>query len=736
MNKRTILSENPSVFTIQNFITDKECNHFMDIARDKLQIALVSTDVKGQQSTGRTGKNCWILHDHDKITKSVGEKISKMVGIPLNCAESYQIIYYDKEQEYRNHYDGWLHDKSAKSIRCMKQGGQRLRTALVYLNDVEEGGETRMTKLNIDVNPEKGKLLVFTNVQGDTNIRHEMTEHAGRPVIKGEKWAFNLWFREAPRNVVVYNPEIIDNTSDFVESAIKNIQNSNKSMEQPKKSLVDIIPVSNNVEVMQNNTQQLDAVRQDKQFTIQYSEIKGDPVLRMFRGAITQDMVRSVLTPLKFDKNQKKTAWLKNNDYGGMIDYISQLVKIDKNYLENISIVQYPPQHSHNKHFDAFSDDRLSKESRGQRLTTITGFLTPGFVYSFSAPKIKEMDQMVFEPGTIIAYNNVFPETNIRDNRLSKCIINNSYQHSYLFHIFVRDKIRPDAPTTTTPTLMPNTQSAQSTPNTQGGQVLGGKNFDINENYTQTLLETYKAFQNGSIPKSGYKSLTFSNIRTDWEHVVSTINQLYSIRSKSQYGIVPKERLEDTYKFDEFTPVIIENAINDEALKCIADYYKYGIDNDQFPFGDRQSQRYKARNDPVARMLNYEILPLVERFTGEKLRPTYSYLSCYKKGADLPIHTDNFSCKTTISLLIDKPKDTNWNIYFHTKKQAVKHKGRYNGENPPYEECIPCDVQKPGGLMAFDGTDHLHFRETLEHDYYYLLLLHYVPYDDTDTKNP
>ena len=37
----------------------------------------------------------------------------------------------------------------------MKYGGQRLWTALCYLNDVEEGGETRFTKLNIAVKPKK-----------------------------------------------------------------------------------------------------------------------------------------------------------------------------------------------------------------------------------------------------------------------------------------------------------------------------------------------------------------------------------------------------------------------------------------------------------------------------------------------------------------------------------------------------------------------------------------------------
>ena len=53
-----------------------------------------------------------------------------------------------------------------------------------------------MTKLNIDIKPKKGKLLVFENTYKNTGIKHELSEHCGCPVIQGEKYAFNLWFRE------------------------------------------------------------------------------------------------------------------------------------------------------------------------------------------------------------------------------------------------------------------------------------------------------------------------------------------------------------------------------------------------------------------------------------------------------------------------------------------------------------------------------------------------------------
>ena len=95
----------------------------------------------------------------------------------------------------------------------------------------------------------------------------------------------------------------------------------------------------------------------------------------------------------------------------------------------------------------------------------------------------------------------------------------------------------------------------------------------------------------------------------------------------------------------------------------------------------------------------------------------------YVKDSDLPAHTDRADCEYTVSYIINKPTNENWPIYFHTKKQPVKYKGRLDF-TPPKDECIECDCG-PGGLMMFNGTDHAHFREKLEGEYYHIVLLHY-----------
>ena len=68
-------------------------------------------------------------------------------------------------------------------------------TALIYLNDEFEGGETSFPQLGIEHRAKAGDALVFSNV--DPRGRPEpRTEHAGRPPTKGTKWVFSQWVRD------------------------------------------------------------------------------------------------------------------------------------------------------------------------------------------------------------------------------------------------------------------------------------------------------------------------------------------------------------------------------------------------------------------------------------------------------------------------------------------------------------------------------------------------------------
>ena len=189
------LHEAPAIWVFKEFAGTAEIAALLDAARDKLAPAEVSGNNGGYISKGRSGSNCWISHDHNALTLALAQRVSELVQIPLINAENFQVVHYTVHQEYQPHFDCW-DAGTERGDRCMERGGQRLVTTLLYLNDVAGGGSTRFPTLDLDVQPAKGTLLLFHNCEPGTITRHENSLHAGMPVISGEKWAANLWFRQ------------------------------------------------------------------------------------------------------------------------------------------------------------------------------------------------------------------------------------------------------------------------------------------------------------------------------------------------------------------------------------------------------------------------------------------------------------------------------------------------------------------------------------------------------------
>lgn len=193
------LNLDPRVYTIANFLSDSECAHLIARASgEQMDRAKVSGDAAGVLSKGRTNDVCWLDHDGDLACTRIAARVAGLVGLPLNHAERFQVIRYHEGEEYRSHFDAFDPETDAGK-RNWRGGGQRLITVLGYLSNVTKGGGTEFPKLKIHVPAEKGKLLVFHNCEAGTEKRHPLTLHAGCPVIEGEKWAFNLWFRAQKR---------------------------------------------------------------------------------------------------------------------------------------------------------------------------------------------------------------------------------------------------------------------------------------------------------------------------------------------------------------------------------------------------------------------------------------------------------------------------------------------------------------------------------------------------------
>lgn len=708
---KNIISEDPLVYTIDDVLTPEECDHFIELAKPTLAPSLVSTSNKGVTSSGRTSTNTWLVHDTDDVTKVCGERIAGIVEMPLENSEKYQVVHYDVSQEYRQHYDSWDHNGSEKTLRCMKYGGARLLTALVYLSDVEAGGGTRMTKLDHTVSAKKGRLLVFENTHRGTNLRHELTEHAGMPVEAGEKYIFNLWFKEckSSRLYSEFNPQYyetaapVDNISLKVEEVVKAEEEATGDAEE--EATGDCV-----------------VLNEDKE-------------LLLFRGFAAKHDVTKLRIAAQGagagdGSGARPSQWVKYGDVSSLTTKAESAFGIKRRFFENINVVEYAAEEVHHRHFMAYdlASERGQKYTAklGQRVYTIMLALSDNMSVAF--PTIGEC--ILMNTGDMLCYKNVIAVTNMnRDAAMERQITNRGDAPGQLATISVRARTNrgeslteylakleemnglieelpaPAAPVAPVATPTPTPTEAAT------------------EDYGDTLTSVFAAFDAKSVDHrwSGHKSFKYL-FKGDFEYFGDCIRRYSALRSEEP--CLNPENLARNYELDPELPIqIVNNVVTPSLLTLLQEYYRKTIDSNTWMLGDRQSNRYKAHNEPMSRFLHYETLPLIEKIVGKALRPTYTYLSAYVKGAELPPHTDRPDCEYTVSFVVDKPAGSQWDIYVHRPRQPVKHKGRYP-EQPPVDECEAVDCEA-GGLMLFQGTDHIHFREALTHDYYNILLLHY-----------
>ena len=653
-----ILCDDPKIFIIDNFITENECDHLMSIGKSYLMNSMVSDNSGGFISKGRTSKTSWIDLDKDNITNEISKNISDLVNISIENSEKFQLVYYNINNEYRQHYDSWDHDGCEKTLRCMKYGGPRILTALLYLNNVEEGGTTYFTKLDIDIKPEKGRLLIFENVYKNSINKHLLSEHAGKPIIKGEKYIVNLWFRQFNRSKLYSetNPDYYNN--------IKGLNIQEKSIEKRHNMIID------------------------------------------YNNILTIEDCKNIINKCNFSNDSKYPGcWLKKKDFLFLINKISILIDIKSSYFENINVIKYKPNQVHGPFLDAYDLEKNKKyiEKLGQRIKTISICLSNNIIYEFR--KLSIIKNCTY--GTLINYNNNIYGANVRNDLMTHIIKNIDKDNGYLLNLYVREY------DTNKKTNLINILEKDNIMNNTMNNTINNE-MDI---FEKVLI----MFKNNEINNNWNGYYTFNYLfKGDFEYFKKCILKFINLRENKK-GL-NYEHLNTNFNFNEFNPLIINDVISNELLNMLQSYYKKTINDKVWGLGDRQSKRFKARNEPMSRFLHFEILPLIQKITGKRLKPSYTYLSSYTKESDLPPHTDNPDCQYTVSFLINY--DVEWAIYYHKVKQPVKYKGRSNFL-PELNECLElyCNI---GSLIIFTGTDHIHFRNKFLGNFYDVLLLHYI----------
>ena len=159
--------------------------------------------------------------------------------------------------------------------------------------------------------------------------------------------------------------------------------------------------------------------------------------------------------------------------------------------------------------------------------------------------------------------------------------------------------------------------------------------------------------------------------------------------------------------------LVLKKAISRDLAKFVTEYFmlkkrvareffdsryisqfttEWGVWNDeQIP------ETYSHYADVAMETLLTWVQPIMEKHTGLKLSPTYSYARIYKKGDVLKRHKDRFSCEISTTMFLGGDP---WDLYLEPNKNVGK---------PPAGVYVPTTNKgikvtlKPGDMLIYSG---------------------------------
>ena len=187
----------PDIYSIDNFLTDEECDRLIAKSQPHLVPCLVKNDKNGQveQDPVRTSTNTNVPQSE---VPSIVKKMTNMANCNADQLEIFQVLNYKKGQEFIPHTDGF----SGKFDACGFEQASRQATIFCYLNDVPEGGSTNFPEIGLAIQPKKGTAVI--HFPADVELREDTrTLHQGSPAID-EKWLLTTWVWNRPRTDEMY----------------------------------------------------------------------------------------------------------------------------------------------------------------------------------------------------------------------------------------------------------------------------------------------------------------------------------------------------------------------------------------------------------------------------------------------------------------------------------------------------------------------------------------------------
>ncbi|XP_051721211.1 prolyl 4-hydroxylase subunit alpha-2-like [Ctenopharyngodon idella] len=177
--KEEVEWDEPRIIRYHDIISDREIEILKNISRPQLSRSRIR---HLGVSKFRTSQSVFLEEDNTVLAR-ISQNIADITGLSMESAESLHVQNYGIGGRFEPHYDAWDDENG------------RTATFLIYMSDVEIGGATVFPKVGVALKPKKGSAVFWYNLLKNGRVDLD-TQHAGCPVLVGNKWVANKWIHE------------------------------------------------------------------------------------------------------------------------------------------------------------------------------------------------------------------------------------------------------------------------------------------------------------------------------------------------------------------------------------------------------------------------------------------------------------------------------------------------------------------------------------------------------------
>jgi prolyl 4-hydroxylase len=184
------------IYCIPDAISEDVCKNIIECIDAHCVPSTVTTGRRMTVRKERRSSTCRIEEwpEYKSSVKSMQNSILELTGLPFGHSEPLQGQRYQIGEYYDRHTDFFTPNTSTYQ-QFTESKGQRTWTAMVYLNDVVNGGATLFPTIDLAVMPSRGAMLVWNNLNSNGK-ENFYSMHEARPPVSNPKYVVTQWFRQ------------------------------------------------------------------------------------------------------------------------------------------------------------------------------------------------------------------------------------------------------------------------------------------------------------------------------------------------------------------------------------------------------------------------------------------------------------------------------------------------------------------------------------------------------------